>query len=163
MARLVLSDASPLIGLSIVGGLPWLKALFGKVWMPPQVRDEVLSGQVSRGEDAIRAALARKTLVVWDRPVPELPLPPLDAGESACIRIGRAHKGPTLLLMDERAGRAVAQDSGLKVAGTAAVIGMAQQHGLISSAREAFALLHGSDFRISAEVIRTVLARVGEA
>jgi len=86
VARLVLSDASPLIGLSIVGGLPWLKALLGKVWMPTQVRDEVLSGQISRGEDAIRAALARKTLAIWNHAVPDIALPALDDGESACIR-----------------------------------------------------------------------------
>lgn len=162
MARLVLSDASPLIGLSIVGGLPWLKALFGTVWMPTQVRDEVLSGQVSRGEDAIRTALARNTLAIWNHAVPDIALPALDDGESACIRIGLAQKGQVLVLMDERAGRAVAQERGLKVAGTAAVIGLAKQRGLISSARDAFASLHGTDFRISADVIRTVLTRVGE-
>ena len=64
--------------------------------------------------------------------------------------------------MDERAGRAVAQEHGLRVAGTAAVIGMAKLHGLIGSAREIFARLHASDFRISAQVIATVLRRVGE-
>lgn len=128
-----------------------------------QVRDEVLSGQVSRGEDAIRAEIARKTLAIWNRPVPDIALPPLDDGEGACIRIGMAQTGQVLLLMDERAGRAVAQERGLKVAGTAAVIGLAKQRGLINSARDAFALLHGTDFRISADVIRTVLTRVGEA
>jgi predicted nucleic acid-binding protein len=39
---------------------------------------------------------------------------------------------------------------------------MAKTRGLIASARQAFARLHGSDFRISAQVIETVLARVGE-
>jgi predicted nucleic acid-binding protein len=51
---------------------------------------------------------------------------------------------------------------GLRVAGTAAVIGMARARGLIASAREVFARLHASDFRISAAVIETVLRRVGE-
>jgi predicted nucleic acid-binding protein len=67
-----------------------------------------------------------------------------------------------LVLMDERAGRAVAVEQGLKVAGTAAVIGMAKRRGLIANAREVFARLHASDFRISAEVIKTVLRAVGE-
>ncbi len=163
MARLVLTDASPLIGLCIVEGLPWLHALFGTVWMPPQVRDEVLSGQVSRGEEAIAAAVRRKWLRVWSGKTSTQELPHLDEGESACIRVALAHKEPCLLLMDERAGRAVAQDLGIQVAGTAAVVAMAKQQGLIPSARDVFARLHGSDFRISAEVIRTVLARVDEA
>ena len=64
--------------------------------------------------------------------------------------------------MDERAGRAIAQERGLRVAGTAAIIGLATQRGLIPSARELFALLHAAEFRIAPEVIRTVLQRVGE-
>jgi len=64
--------------------------------------------------------------------------------------------------MDERAGRAIATERGLSVAGTAAIIGMAKTRGLIGSARDVFARLHGSDFRISAQVIETVLRRVGE-
>lgn len=41
------------------------------------------------------------------------------------------------------------------------LIGLAKSRGLIGSAREVFARLHGSDFRISAQVIETVLRRVG--
>ncbi|MBI4754556.1 MAG: DUF3368 domain-containing protein [Betaproteobacteria bacterium] len=162
MARLVLTDASPLIGLAIVEGLPWLEQLFGAVWMPREVRDEVLSGRVPQGEQAIRDALAADWLRVWPDPVPDLPLPDLDEGEAACIRLGVAHPDAVLLLMDERAGRAVAAECGPRVAGTAAVIGMARKRGLIPSARRVFEVLHQSDFRISAEVISTVLAWVGE-
>ncbi len=42
MDRLVLTDASLLIGLARVDGLAWLGALFGVVWIPPEVRREVL-------------------------------------------------------------------------------------------------------------------------
>ncbi len=162
MARLVLTDASPLIGLSIVGGLGWLGALFGEVWMPPEVRREVLSGRATRGEADIRAAQEAGWLKLSGDAPADPPLPDLDEGEAACIRLALAHPGEVLLLMDERAGRAVAAEMGLKVTGTAAVIGMAKARGLIPYAREAFEVLHGSDFRISPEVIRTVLARVDE-
>lgn len=164
MARLVLTDASPLIGLSIVGGLPWLRALFGEVWMPVEVRDEVLGGPVTRGQSDIQAALKRGGgLKLWRRSVPAVDLPNLDEGEAACIRIALAQSQPSLLLIDERLGRCVASERGIRVAGTAAVIGQAKQRGLIPAARPVFGRLHQSDFRISAEVIRTVLARVGEA
>ena len=39
---------------------------------------------------------------------------------------------------------------------------MAKSRGLIGSATEVFSQLHGSDVRISAEVIRAILKRVGE-
>lgn len=168
MARLVLTDASPLIGLSRVGGLGWLGSLFGTVWVPLEVLREVLPGHELPGEAAIRDALRAGSVREWKRAISKpsgLPLPDLDEGEATCIRIAlsRTARGDdTLLLMDERAGRAVATERGLRVAGTAAVIGMAKTRGLIPSAKTAFSLLHGSDFRISPEVIRTVLARVGE-
>jgi predicted nucleic acid-binding protein len=162
MAGRVLTDASPLIGLACVGGLNWLRALFGEVWMPPEVSAEVVGDRGFVGEQAIAEAITAGWLRVSEA-APSVPeLPDLDEGEAACIRIALASKDPALLLMDERAGRAVAEENGLRVAGTAAVIGMAKMRGLIPSAREVFAQLHQSDFRISAEVINTVLEWVGE-
>ncbi|WP_245598741.1 DUF3368 domain-containing protein [Methylomicrobium lacus] len=70
--------------------------------------------------------------------------------------------GQVLLIMDERAGRAVAKEKGLRVIGTAAIIGLAKKQGLIPSARAVFEVLHRSDFRISAAVINQVLISVNE-
>ena len=67
-----------------------------------------------------------------------------------------------IYISGQLAGRAVAAEHGLMVAGTAAVIGMAKSRGLIVSARAVFSRLHASDFRISAQVIETVLERAGE-
>ena len=162
MAGIVLTDASPLIGLARVDGLAWLESLFGKVWMPPQVQAEVLSERAFAGAQAIAAAIAKGWLALA-QPVPVQPeLPDLDEGEAACIRLALRYGGPALLLIDERAGRAVATELGIRVAGTAAIIGMAKARALIPSARAVFARLHASDFRISAQVINTVLERVGE-
>lgn len=169
MARLVLSDASPLIGLARVDGLPWLANLFGSVGVPDEVRREVLSGRELPDECAIGAAFEQGILRRCDAPaagldrLPELAaLATLDEGEAACIRIALASAEPVLLLMDEKAGRAIACAQGLSVTGTAALIGMAHQRGLIASAKAVFARLHASDFRISAGIIAEVLRRVGE-
>ena len=114
------------------------------------------------------AAIKGKVLRVWRKPIPDVAadlgdLGDLDEGETDCIRIALS-EGATnaILLTDERAGRAIAHEHGIQVAGTAAVIGFARKHGLIESARASFERLHASDFRISAEVIQTVLRRVGE-
>ncbi|MGF1614486.1 MAG: DUF3368 domain-containing protein [Gammaproteobacteria bacterium] len=161
-SHLVLTDASPLIGLARVDGLAWLEALFGEVWMPPEVRQEVLPDMGYPEEEAMRVAEAKGWLKTWADPPCDPALPDLDEGEASCIRIALAHQAPALLLMDERAGRAVAMEQGLRVAGTAAVIGMAKSKNLIVSAREVFERLHGSDFRISAQVIHAILRRVGK-
>lgn len=162
MARIVVTDASPLIGLSIVEGLCWLPELFGEVWLPEQVRKEVLPNKQVRGEKEIQHAINQKWLRVWETEVEPLPDINLDEGESACISLALAYKDPVLLIMDERLGRAVAQEFGLAVIGTAAIIGQAKQAGLIDSAWDVFETLHQSDFRISRVVIQTILKRVGE-
>ena len=163
VARLALTDASPSIGLAIVDGLPWLQSLFGKVWLPIEVRDQVLRRPVARGQAAVQAGLDAGWLAVWQGASANMHLPHLDEGQAACIRIALAQGEQALLLIDERAGRAVALEDGIRVAGTATVIGIARQRGWNPSVRAAFATLHSSDFRISADVIRAVLARVGEA
>ncbi|MEF8755103.1 MAG: DUF3368 domain-containing protein [Accumulibacter sp.] len=161
MARLVLADASPLIALARLGGLRWLPVLFGTLVLPESVRAEILDHGDWPGQDALRQALDAGALVIGDDDgTPELP--ELDEGEAACIRLALRHGGPVLILIDERAGRAVAAEHGIAVAGTAAIIGMAKQCGLIPSARDAFEELRRGDFRISDEVIQAVLQRVGE-
>lgn len=164
MAGLVLTDASPLIGLVRVDGLAWLQELFGPVWVPQEVWREVIEPDGVAGRDALHEAERSGVLKIWPSSAPTTPtLPDLDDGELACIRIGLGQSVSVLLLMDERAGRAHALEQGLQVAGTAAVIGMAKKKGLIPSAKAVFAKLHGSDFRISPAVINTVLAKVGES
>lgn len=65
MARIVLSDASPLIGLAIVNGVDWLQRLFGEVWIPVSVQQAVLPGVQARGELEISQALSLKHMRVW--------------------------------------------------------------------------------------------------
>lgn len=72
MARLVLTDASPLIGFARVEGVAWLGALFGEVWMPDEVRREVLSGLGVGDEQAIGAAEAAGILRVWPSAAPDM-------------------------------------------------------------------------------------------
>ena len=165
MARIVVSDASVLIGLAIVDGLNWLPQLFGTVWIPESVRREILPGFNARGETEISLAIKQKVLKIWTKST--LPhtteFPGLDEGETDCLRIAiAAGKKTSLILMDERAGRAAAKDLTIAVAGTAAIIGLAERSGLIKSAKARFATLHATHFRISKAVIKTVLESVEE-
>jgi predicted nucleic acid-binding protein len=162
MAAIVIADASPLIALARVGGLGWLQHLFTEVMLTDVVLAEVLTGRYPATEAPIRQALAAGWLETVAIPTTDPALPDLDEGEASSIRLALSCNGPALLLIDERSGRAVAQEMGLSVAGTAAVIGMARQHGLITSARQVFAALHASGFRIAPAVIQAVLDRCGE-
>jgi predicted nucleic acid-binding protein len=145
-----------------VDGLKWLPELFSTVFLPESVKQEVLPGTAARGEDAIAHALEAGWLKVWPEPIAPLLDIDLDRGETDCINLGLSHAGEVLLIMDERAGRAVAKEKELRVIGTAAIIGLAKKQGLIASARAVFEVLHRSDFRIAAAVINQVLASVNE-
>ena len=162
MAAVVISDASPLIGLARVNGIGWLQELFGEVLIPEVVANEVLTGGFPAEEARISAALEAGWLRIAGPILAGPELPDLDEGEAASIHLALAAPEPALLLIDERSGRAVAQELGLSIAGTAAVIGIARQRNLIPSARAVFAQLHGSDFRIAPAVIQAVLDRCGE-
>ena len=76
MGRFVLSDATPLICLAQVDGLPWLSRLFGHAHLTRQVRDEVLAGLGKPGVEALSQAIERRLLRVhpeWDWPEPQFP------------------------------------------------------------------------------------------
>ena len=162
MSRIVVIDSSPLIGLALVGGLEWLPEIFGTVFLPETVKQEVLPGKNAPGETAISHAIDAGWITIWPAPILPMLDIDLDVGETDCINIALGHSDKVLLIMDERAGRSVAKEKGLIVTGTAAIIGLAKKQGLISSAKAAFNLLHQSDFRISATVINLILNNVGE-
>jgi predicted nucleic acid-binding protein len=163
MTRKVVIDSSPLIGLALVDGLVWLPKLFSQVLLPESVKQEVLPGKDAPGENAIAQAIGEGWVTVWPHPIsPQLDID-LDAGETDCINIGLTDPDQVLLIMDVRAGRAVAKEKGLHVIGTAAIIGLAKKQRLIPSARAVFEVLHSSDFRISATVINQILASVNES
>jgi predicted nucleic acid-binding protein len=164
MTRIVVIDASPLIGLAMVDGLQWLPKLFGTVFLPDSVKQEVLPGKAKAapGEQAIAEAIGTGWVKVWSETIESLLDIDLDAGETDCINLGLGNPDNVLLIMDERAGRAVAKEKGLRVIGTAAIIGLAKKQDLIPSARAVFEVLHRSDFRISAAVINQVLLSVNE-
>ena len=171
MARRVVADASPLIGLSRIGGLAWLGPLFGTVAVPHTVQAEILVGDFARSEASISEAFSSNILCAEADDAPPLPaeaalLERLDAGEAACLRVALEHHKvvgtPCLILMDDQAGRAAAQTLGFQVAGCAVIIGMARQRGLIAATLPSFRALHAAGFWLAPAVIRTVLKRVGE-
>jgi predicted nucleic acid-binding protein len=159
---LVLADASPLIALANVEGLPWLHGLFGRVSLTAAVRGEAVPGQGRPGEREIAAAIQRGWLEVIEGDWADPGFADLDEGEAATLRAAVNLRQPCLILRDERAGRAVARELGFPVTGTAGVILAAKRRGLIPAVKPVFEQLLRKDFRLSAELIRAVLAEAGE-
>lgn len=165
MRRIVIADASALIALAKIDHLFILQGLFGQVWLAPTVLAELRLAEFASTGSVLQAALDATWLQVNPEPIANAALTGLDAGETESILQAlhaQSQGDAVLLIIDEQTGRAAAKELGLTIAGTAAVIGMAKQRGLIPSARAVFEALLKTDFRISADIIRQVLANVGE-
>lgn len=160
--RVVFSDASPLIGLSLVDGLGWLQSLFGVVCITDMVADELLPGNNKTGEAEIAAGIAAGSIRIVEDIWTEPAFPTLDEGEASTLRAAANQEGPCLVIMDERAGRAVASEVGLTVTGVVGVIMAARRRGLIASAKNVFEALVNHDFRLADTLIDAALESLGE-
>jgi predicted nucleic acid-binding protein len=81
----------------------------------------------------------------------------LDRGERAAIRLA-VHEDARLLVIDERAGRTVANDLGLAVTGTLGVLDVAATEGLVDVA-EVIERLRATSFRAAPSLYRWLLDR----
>lgn len=155
---LVVADSSPLIYLSRVGAIHLLPALFDEVVVPRAVWDEAVERRPSA--PGLRALHQASWLRVMDDPSLELDLG-LDPGETAAIVLAESLRAD-LLLIDERAGRKVAQARGLTVRGTLGVLVQARQSEVLPALKPLLDALVAEGFRIAPALIREALAHVGE-
>ena len=161
--RLVVADASPLIGLAAAGAFDLLRQLFGKVTVTTKVRDEVLAGGVLPGGRELAEAIRAGWIAVADADARDPTFAGLDPGEASTISLATGHNGPCLVLMDEPYGRRRASESGIATTGVAGVLVAAKNAGLVGGIRPVLDRLTRSGFRLSDEVIRAVLEQAGEA
>jgi predicted nucleic acid-binding protein len=141
-----------------VGVLDVLASAFGEVFVPAVVWEEVVDARPDApGIGALRAA---SWLRVDSRALPDVELG-LDAGETAAILLAELLHAD-LLLIDERAGRIVAEGRGLAVRGTLGVLVRARESGAIAALRPVLDALAAEGFRMSPVLVDEALKRVGE-
>jgi predicted nucleic acid-binding protein len=113
-----------------------------------------------RTPDVVRAWLRRRPEWVAGREAyvaPGLELEELDAGERNAIQLA-INEDADLLLMDERAGVAIARQRGLIATGTQGVLLQASHRGLVDS-NAALAALQATAFRSTRELIEDIRRR----
>jgi predicted nucleic acid-binding protein len=146
---IAVSDTSPINYLVLIELHHLLPELFGRVFVPDAVHLELRS---HGAPEAIGRFLAKPPnwLEIRSAP-PDATLRGLDAGEREAISLALA-VGADLVLMDERKGRQVAREKGLRVSGTIGVIHLAADRKLVRL-QDALERLANTNFRVSPRLL----------
>jgi len=151
MARIGVSNSSPLIVLGLIGRLDILTASFETVVAPEEVAHEVRNFP-----HGVVPVLPVKNTGLFRA----LNLQ-MDTGEAAAIALAAETESGTVIL-DDRKGRRAARGLGLSVVGTVGLIVNAKRIGLIPAAKPLFNQLHDVGFFVSDKIIAKALAELNE-
>ncbi|WP_456454012.1 DUF3368 domain-containing protein [Thermococcus sp.] len=148
---IVVSNTSPLIGLSNIGKLEILHELFGEVFVPPAVVREF-----------------RENLPTWivvkrpgDKPLVTALSKLLGDGESEAMALA-LELGADFLILDDLKARKIAKELGIKVIGTAGLLLLAKKRGVVEEVKPLLRELVEKGFRIADSVIEVILRAAGE-
>lgn len=132
---IVISDTTPLISLMKIGRLNLLEKLYGKVFIPAAVYNELIVNKrfPEEAEEIKKCTFLEVQSVSDKNQVDALQeRTGLGLGESEAIILAENMKA-RLLMMDEVQGRAVAKEQGLSVIGVVGIISVAYQTRLLTS------------------------------
>jgi predicted nucleic acid-binding protein len=155
----IVADASPLIVLIKSDLHHLLPNLFDEIIVPDGVWNEVLAG--NEGDPACgtlpkldwvkRSAIPEKNEIVESYD--------LGRGESEVISAAKAMHATVLI--DDAAARRCANEVGVPILGTGALLVLAKRNGLIESFGEAIERVQTSGLWISSEIVEILLSRAG--
>ncbi len=157
----IVTNAGPLIYLSVLNRFTLLQQLFATVWLPQAVYQEVIvHGQGLPGtqetRDAVEAGWLKPT-AVKNRIAVDALLNELDLGEAEAIVLARELEIDRVLL-DDGAARTRARLMGLGVSGTIGVLLLARRTGLALDLRHDLDVLIEHNFRLSRQVYDALVA-----
>jgi predicted nucleic acid-binding protein len=160
---LVVSDTSPIRALAHLGLLDLLPALYGPILAPPAVAQELLRPRTTL--PVVDLSLVPFIRVQAPNNSPDLQrlLGLLDAGEAEALALA-VEVSASILLIDERAGRAEGTRLGLAVVGTLGALLRAKQRGLVPAVGPLMdRLVNAINFFIAPPLRAAVLRLAGEA
>lgn len=160
MNKLVIADAGPLIALARLHQIGLLPQLFGRVLVTDIVFREC-AGRSDFPESAlIQEAVDRKQLELCTAPDFSAFVQKIDAGEASAIAV--AIDFGCGVLMDDIAGRRIAENAGVPVIGTVGVLVLAKRKGLVPLVKPQLEILSASGYFLGGEIIAAALLAAGE-
>ncbi|MEQ8684973.1 MAG: DUF3368 domain-containing protein [Imperialibacter sp.] len=159
----VVADTSSVSNLIVVQKLDLLHSLFGDVFIPERVFVEIeqlanfgIDMSVFVNADWI------KTKSLEDFSVYDQLTETLDRGESEAIALSLTYTN-SLLLIDERKGRAIAESYNIRCIGLVGILILAKEKGFIGAVKPLLdQLIEEASFFISAKVYQSALSAANE-
>ena len=159
---IVVSDTSPLTNLAAIGQLDLVRQLYSTVIIPPAVAQELLNaGETNPATFAIQTLDWIQTQAVTNLALLQTVQSNLDIGEAEAIVLA-VELGAARLLIDERRGRDVAVQLGLRVTGLLGILLTAKQRGLIAEVRPVLDSLIVNGFWVHEALYAEVLRLASE-
>ena len=159
----IISNASPLITLSMVGELGLLHEVFEEVSISSEVHAEVVvRGEGKPGAADVDAAPFNRVFSVKDAGATEKIRMDhnLGLGEASTLALALETRAP-LVLVDERLARQAGKTLGLRVAGTLRVMELAYEKGKVQDLPDLYKRVLATNARISPDLFDESLVRNG--
>jgi uncharacterized protein len=159
---IVVSDTSPIRALHHLHLLNLLEAIYGKVYLPDAVAQELR--RPSRRFPAFEAQECQFILIESPRDQGRVRAleEDLDDGEASALVLA-LERSADYVLIDEREGRRIARSLGLTVVGVLGVLLEAKRRKLIPTMRPLVERLQVElDFRLTSKLVAEVLKQAGE-
>ena len=155
---IVVADTGPINYLVLIGAIDLLPGLFDRILMPQTVFDELTNRDTPAPvREWMTQAPAWFKVHAAHASGGDETTAALDAGEQAVIALAVEIRAD-LLLMDDRAGVAVAREKGLAATGTLGVLDLAARQGFINLA-ESFTRLKATSFYYRQGLLDALLAQ----
>ncbi|VVB85948.1 Uncharacterised protein [uncultured archaeon] len=154
---MIVSNSSPLIVFSKINRLSLLKEMFGEVYIPKAVFEEVTRGR--KGEEIVKNKWI-KIKEIRDKDFAEYLSKMIGRGEAEAIILAKECRSK--LLIDDAQGRKHAELLDLKFIGCLGLVKLAKKQGLIESAGEVIMEMKDESFYVDEGLITALLESVGE-
>jgi uncharacterized protein len=160
---IVVSNTSPITNLTAIGLFHLLHDLYGRIYIPDGVWDELNAfNQAWPGSKEVSAADWIERQAPKNQQIVTALRRDLDRGEAETIALA-LELGADLVLLDERDGRYAAQRFGLRVVGVLGILIEAKSKGFIQDVKPYLDLLRqNAGFYIRETLYQYVLTMVGE-
>lgn len=154
----VISNTTPLIALSSINKLELLHLLYGEINIAEAVKDEINAGGTIEVDNPEFIDWIKIHDNIYD--IREKLLFELDEGEKQTILVALDYQNDPLLLIDERKGRKIASNLGLKIKGTLGILADAKKRGMIDSFKKYAEMLIQNNLYYDRRLIEEISQKV---